>query len=120
MQWDGTVTNAGHEMFAKLMTGDISGVTFGDIRLLDSSDNTIIKKTPDYTPEQYSDDTYEGWRVKAEIAFYSSEVTAEVHKVQLLDSEDNVISEKSLDTPWAEGESVIIQRHDYFVTDTTA
>jgi len=116
LSFDGEITMAGHEMMAKLMSGERSGVTFSGIRICDSGGAEIAIKTPAFTAESYSDADYEGWRTTAQATFDSGEVTSDIHKIELTNSDNEVIATKSLSTAWTSGQGVIINRHDYFVS----
>lgn len=117
MDWDGEITMAGHEMLAKLMSGDRSDVAFDKIRICDDNGDEIATDSPSWSAEEYTDDDYEGWRVKGQATFDSGDVTSDIHKIELVNSDDEVIATKDLSDPWPSGEGVIINRRDYFVSE---
>jgi len=103
----------GFNMLASLLAGEETGLRFGRFRLLDSEQETITESEDvEFTSKQYPD--IGGARVEGTELIPASDVTSDVHYIELLNNVGSAIARAELDEPVPEGQALLIARHDFF------
>lgn len=102
---------AAFNLVGSLLTGATTTNRFSSIALIDGTGDVIITKAATFT---FSTKAPLGIEITGSAVFVSSEVTRDVHLLQLRDATGAPLAEALLPTPLDAGESVVITRTDTF------
>lgn len=106
-----TLTQDAFDLVATLVTAG-GGAYFGSIRILDGSDGTIATGAITFSFDNLGSGT--GVEITGEALFTGAQVTADIHKVQLLSTTGVVLAEATLPEVIPEESTVTITRTDTF------